>query len=243
MQQLYPDHAALALDATYADIALAGNPGDPKISLGMVASVDGASSVGGLTADLGGDADDVAFRRLRDAADAILVGAGTVRDEQYRAPNPSSDRRERRRSQGLAEAPTLVVVTRSLGIQRDAPVFAGEVAPVIITTERAAARRGDLASCADIVTLGIDDVALNDISRVLGDRGLGRILCEGGPQLNAALLRADCVDELFLTVAPLLVGGEAGRIVTSADGETPTPMALVSVYEHESELLLRYRRK
>lgn len=244
MQQLYPGPRDLQLEELYEGLTLEPGEGRASVALGMVASVDGGAAVGGLTADLGGDADAVAFRRLRGAADAILVGAGTVRDEDYGPPRGTPERRADRVGRGLTERPRLVIVTGSLTLSPEHRVFGDpDHPPLIVTHEQAPTDRADaLAQVADIVRIGRDDVDLCAALTELHDRGYRRVLCEGGPRLNGALLAEDLVDELFLTVAAILAAGETSRIIAGPAVDPPRPLQLAGVHEHDGELLLRYRR-
>jgi riboflavin-specific deaminase-like protein len=246
MRRLHPSVDDLDLDATYADLTLEpGNGARAGVALGMVSSVDGAAALAGQTAALGGPADRVAFRRLRAACDAILVGAGTVRDEDYGPPGGSAARRADRLARGLAAVPRLVIVTGRLGLDPEQRVFSDpSQRPLVVTTAQASASAAArLASVADILRVGDDAVDLPALLERLPGLGLGRVLCEGGPSLNAALLGADLVDEVFLTLYPALLGGEAPRIVAGAGATQVRPLALIAVHEHEGELLLRYRRQ
>jgi riboflavin-specific deaminase-like protein len=239
---------SLSIDDAYAGLTLpdgtTGPDGTPRgwVALGMVASVDGAGSLAGRTDQLGGEADRHAFSRLRGACDAILVGAGTVRAEDYGPPRGTAARREDRRRRGLAPAPRLVVVTGSLSLDPGARLFADpDHRPLVATHAQApASARAALAEVAEVVDTGTDTVDLGVLLGELARRGLGRVLCEGGPTLNGALLTADLVDEVFLTVAPVALGGGAPRIATG-DTETHRELELVSVVEHGHELLLRYQ--
>ena len=145
-----------------------------------------------------------------------MVGAGTLRHEGYRAVRLDEQRRAWRREQGLAEYPTLVVVSAALDLDPDAPRLRRGAG----TADRAHARRrarrtGATASAAvaDVVVCGESVVDLAVGLAELRARGLDQVLCEGGPHLFGALLAADLVDELCLTVSPLLAGPGAGRIV------------------------------
>lgn len=249
MRRLVPDVADLALEDTYAGLVLAGpSAGSERaaVTLGMVSSIDGAVAVDGTSGGLGGAADQRAFRRLRDACDAIVVGAGTVRAEDYGPPRATVARAAARRSAGLAPAPQLIVLTRRADLSPDARLFRTErdpdvPPPVVITHAGAPSHRvAALAEVAEVVTLGSEDVDLGAVLRWCHERGLPRVLCEGGPTLNGALLAAGLVDELFLTLAPSLVGGLTGRIVAGAE-LGPEELELLGVHEHEGELLLRYR--
>jgi riboflavin-specific deaminase-like protein len=249
MRRLLPDPADLELSDAYAQLVLPSPAPDAAratLALGMVTSVDGAVSVEGTSGGLGGEADRQAFRRLRDACDAILVGAGTVRAEDYGPPRAPTARAEARRARGLAAAPQLLVVTGRADLDPGARVFADEreaqvPRPVVITHEQAPPdRTAALAEVAEVVAVGERAVDLPGVLRWCLRRGLTRVLCEGGPKLNGALLAAGLVDEVFVTLAPSLAGGEAGRIV-EGPALGSLELDLVELHEHEGELLLRYR--
>jgi riboflavin-specific deaminase-like protein len=244
MRQLIPTEMHLALDATYRGLTLAARPGRPWVAIGMVSSVDGGAAVDGATESLGGAADRVAFRRLRDAADAILVGAGTVRDEHYGPPIATEGRRRDRVARGLSEVPRLVIVSGRLALDAGHRVFSRpDLRPLVATsgsTPESDVRR--LQSVADVIRVGERGVDVAELVASLPSFGLGRILCEGGPTLNAALLEADLVDEVFLTLTPSLLGGVAPRIVGDRGRHPPRDLELVEAHEHDGELLLRYRR-
>lgn len=247
MRRLFPG----PFDATpYEALSLVpeGSAG-PWIALGMVSSVDGASSRTGRTAGLGGEADALAFRRLRDACDVILVGAGTVRDEDYGPAVPDEGRRRARVERGLAPVPRLVVVTASARLGADHRLFSGDrgagrpviIAPAIVD-DACRDRLEALTDVAEVHRVGGDRIAGQDIVAVLTTIGARGVLCEGGPTLAGVLVADDLVDEVFVTLAPVLLAGGAARIVSSSDETGPLDLALVELWEAGSELLLRYRR-
>lgn len=217
----------------------------PWIRANFVASLDGAASVDGRSAPLSGHADKRLFRLLRALADVILVGAGTVRTEGY--GNTHHDVRDHtalRVEQRLAPVPRLAVVTRSADLDPASPLFAENVvAPIVLTCRAApATRRAVLADAgADVVLAGEQDVSLTCALGALARLGLQRVLCEGGPQLLAGMLAANVVDELCLTLAPILAGGNGPRIVHGTVTQPPMSMSLESVVRGD-DLLLRYRR-
>jgi riboflavin-specific deaminase-like protein len=243
VRRLIPSTAAEPVEAVYAGLTLPTRPDRPWVALGMVSSIDGAATVGGETAALGGPADHHAFRALRGACDAILVGAGTVRIEGYGPAAGTPARRRDREDRGLAPAPRLVIVSGSLDLDPRARAFSDPAHPPLVVTHAAApaAQVAALSDVAEVVMCGETEVDVLELLRALQDRGLRRILCEGGPSLNGVLLEADVVDEIFLTVDPVLLAGSAPRI---AHGPAPGPrrMRLVELREHEGELLLRYER-
>ena len=243
MRRLLPDVADEDLDDLYTDLEIpAGEGRRPHLYLDMVASVDGAATIDGRTRSLGGEADHLAFRRLRETCDAILVGAGTVRVEDYGPPRRHDGTVERRRARGLTDLPTVVVVSASLALDPSARLFQDpQLRPTILTVADAPQpRRQELSEVADLVSVGTGVVDLAAGMAALADRGWRRLLCEGGPHLNASLFALDLVDELFLTVTPTIAGETDRRIVEGAIGAR-RDAELVELRHHDGELLLRYR--
>jgi len=192
-------------------------------------------SVEGCSAGLGSPADRRAFLLQRRLADVILVGAGTVRAEDYRGA--------RKPTRGRETPPPIAVVTGSALLDPGARLFTDtHVPPIVLTLGSAPLERRERLAAAggDVVALErlTPDLLLAELAR----RGLHRVLCEGGPTLFGELVAADAVDELCLTVAPLLVGGTAGRIATGPAGEHRQPLELADTLYEDGVLLLRYRR-
>jgi riboflavin-specific deaminase-like protein len=244
VRRLLPSTAAEPVEAAYAGLTLPTRSDRPWVALGMVSSIDGAATVDGETAALGGSADQHAFRALRGACDAILVGAGTVRIERYGPAAGTPARRRDRQERGLAPAPRLVIVSGSLDLDPEARAFSDPAHPPLVLTHAAAppARVAALSHVAEVATCGETEVDVLELLRALQDRGLRRILCEGGPRLNGVLLAADVVDEIFLTIDPVLLAGSAPRIAHGQLASGPRRMRLAELREHEGELLLRYVR-
>lgn len=239
MRRLLPGPGDESLDDVYADLELPTGGARPHVYLGMVASADGSAVVDGRSTGLGGAGDRAAFRALRRTCDVILVGAGTVRQEDYRPPRAPADVVAHRTARGLAPRATIAVVTRSGRLDPASRLFADpSYRPVVVTSD--AGDVDHLAGVADVLRCGEVEVDLAGALAALATRGARRVLCEGGPTLNGTLLRAGLVDELFLTIAPTLVGSSPHRIV---DGVVPDPVGLelVELRVHDSELLLRYR--
>jgi riboflavin biosynthesis pyrimidine reductase len=238
----------------YGDLVLGGDDGTvlPWLALCMVASVDGAVTLAGRSGGLGGTADRRALSAIRDAADTILVGAGTVRAERYGSPPAPPERVARRRARGLTDRPRIVVVTRSGVLPPDLPLLSGDTAsapPVTLLCASADADgvRHALATDRSAGGVGLRVLAVGDrhidwpaALLALAADGCTRISCEGGPRLNADLLAADVVDEVFVTLAPALVGGDGPRLLVGA-AETRRPLELVALHRAGDELLLRYR--
>ncbi len=218
----------------------------PIVRVNFVASADGAVAVDGLSGALEAPGDAAVFGALRELADVVLVGAGTVRTEGYRGVRTSADKVARRRARGLADVPPVAVVTASADLDPGTALFTDTaVAPLVLTVAAAPAAATDrlAAAGAEIVTVSGDDPSVIDPAAILGAleaRGLCRVLCEGGPALFGSLLAAGLVDELCLSVAPQLVGADAGRIVAGPALDGPRPLSLVSVLAHDDGLMLRY---
>lgn len=177
------------------------DPGDaPSVRAGFVLTTDGGIAHDGSSRPLQSPADETVFHVLRAVADALLVGAGTARSEGYGPVRPRPEGRAWRADRGLPAQPPLVLVSRSLDLDPGARCLSG---PSVVVTCAAAPGRDRFP---DVVVAGDDEVDLADALRQLADRGLTRLLCEGGPHLLTALLGAGLVDELCLTSTPLLLG-------------------------------------
>ena len=169
----------------------------PWLRTNFVSTVDGAAhDVSGVTASLGGDADHEVFQLLRRLADVVIVGAGTARIEKYRAPKTP-----------------LALVSRRLDIPDQL------VGPdlMVITTADAPADRVEALRDAGVDVLAHGEIEI-DWPAVLDDfeaRGWRHLLCEGGPTLHGDLVTRDLVDEVCLTIAPMLTSGDAPRIAHS----------------------------
>lgn len=219
-------------------------PGRPWVLVNMVASIDGAITIGERSGDLGGPADQAVFSALRSVADVVMAGAGTVRAEGYGPARPSDATRAARRARGQAEVPAIAVVTRSLDLDLTAPLFTeAEVPTIVITCATADATRQDaVAAVADLMVVGGDAVDLGAALGQLHARGVQTLTCEGGPSLNGDLVVADLVDEWDLTVSPVLTGGDAGRSSRGPLPPRPVGMRLDRMLEDDGFLLTRWVR-
>ncbi len=183
----------------------------------MVTSLDGAVTASSRTEPISGPPDKYMFGLLRALADVVVVGAGTVRAEGY---GPGRERTEFAHLREAAEqtpAPTMAVVTRSGQLDPTSSLFTeAKTRTIVMTCEMAATDRIDaLANVADIEVCGEHDVNLAVAHERLRARGLQRVLVEGGPRLLGDVVMAGLLDELALSISPLVVGGEAGRIVAT----------------------------
>ena len=213
------------------------------VRVNFVASVDGAVTVSGKSSGLQTHGDNVIFAALRDLADVVLVGAGTARTEGYRALKQSDERQARRQANGLDPNLPLAIVTRSLGVDPDSALFTGAVPTLIFTCAAAkpAAHR-ELATVAEIIVCGDDEVDLSQVHGVLTGRGHARVLCEGGPSLFADLARTGNVTELCLTISPLVAGPGSGRIMGGPEwASDAAKVELAGLLEEDGALFARYQ--
>lgn len=242
MQRCFPDPLASpdddALAAAYAWPAEVA--GRPVLRANMVASLDGAISVEGRSAGLGSSGDQRIFAVLRDLADVLLVGAGTIRAEGYGGIRLDAARLARRHRWGLGAAPRVAVVTGG-GLDAGLGIFTdSEAPPLVITTAAGADRMSGYP--ATIIQAGADAVDLTMMVQALADLGLHRVLCEGGPGLLGRLLSAELLDELCLTRSPQTVGGPPTTMLGGAALAEPVRWELQTLHLEQGNLFSRYRR-
>ena len=218
----------------------------PYVILNMISTVDGRASIAGRSAAIGDRADRVLFHALRASVDGVIAGAGTVRVERYGRIIASAAGRALRLQRGLSEEPLACIVSGALELSAEIPLLADPAARVAILTPSAASVTG---AAAQIDYIRAERNGKLDLPRALaelsGQFGVRTLLCEGGPHLNAELLQAGLVDELFLSFAPKLAGGEdvtgeSLRILAGGEFEDPLALELLTVLEHDSYLFLRY---
>jgi len=237
-------------DAAAADLVAAlakiyAYPDRLWVKANFVASVDGAVTAEGKSAGLSGAADRLVFTVLRSLADVVVAGAGTVRAERYRQAQPREVWQQLRA--GRPEAPPIAVVTRRLEVDLSERLFGhgpGLARTIVITTELAGEDRLREASrVADVVVAGRETVPAKAAVDALVARGHRKILVEGGPTLLGQLAAEHLLDELCLTLSPVLEGGHAAGRLTARRGPTElTAMRLASVLEDDGFLLSRYIR-
>ena len=208
----------------------------------FIASLDGGATVEGLSGALAGPGDRAVFVVLRGLADVVVVGAGTVRSEGYSGAQLSVAQRQHRQARNQSEIPPIAIVTKSGHLDRDLAVFTRtEVPPLVLTCSAAADEtRSRLAGLAgEVIDCSGDDPSEVDVAAVvtkLQARGLRRILTEGGPTLLGAFVDGELLDELCLTIAPLVVGGQARRIA-SGTGQLQTRMRCAHVLTDDAGYL------
>jgi riboflavin-specific deaminase-like protein len=210
--------------------------GRPHVALNMITSLDGRATLAGRTAALGNLSDRQLFHALRARADAVMAGAQTMRIERYgpivRDPVLLAERAAR----GLEPQPLAVTVSRSLRIDPDLPLLADPESHLVVLTPST----GRLAPCAAHVSY-LRGPDLGPLFARLGDElGVRSLVTEGGPTLNAELLRSALIDEVYLSIAPLLLGGPDPLTIVAGPAMT-TRLELAGLLGHESHLYARYR--
>ena len=236
MRRLFPDPAAVDDDDALA--AAYRLPPGRSVRVNFVVSLDGAITVGGRSEGLGSPGDHRVFRLLRALADVVLVGAGTATAEGYRPIAADSAVGRLRASLGRSPTAPVAVVSRRGSVPDS--LVAGASGTLLATCGAADPDRRAALTDAGVTVLvcGEDDVDLPLVLDRLAERGLEQVLCEGGPQLLHAALDAGVVDELDLSIAPALVGGEA-RLLDAGLAHVVRPR-LVQVLEEDGVLFTRY---
>jgi riboflavin-specific deaminase-like protein len=242
MRLLYPECRPTSPTELASGLRLGDRaPADrPYLVLNMVSSLDGKATIDWRTKGLSTELDRQLFHCLRTQADAIMVGAGTVRAERYGRMAKSDELREARAQEGLERDPLAVVVSARLDLPADLPLLNEPEQRVVIAT-------GSDASLPDGLTSGVvyertgDDLPLL-AARLRQEHGVRSVVCEGGPTLNFHLLSAGLVDELWLTLNPKLAGGAAALTIVAGRGLVePLELEPISVAEGEGDLFTRWR--
>jgi riboflavin biosynthesis pyrimidine reductase len=212
----------------------------------MVAGLDGTAAVGGRVGSLSTAPDQALFRRMRQIADIVLVGAETVRREGYGSVRLDEEAQEQRRRLGQSATPPLALVSRSLAFDWTAKVFADapdDARTHLITCEAAdPGRRAEAEQHAEVIVAGDDRVEPSAAMRALADLGRRVVLCEGGPTWLGELVAADRLDELCLSVAPLM-GGDPLPVSVTPPGAGLAQFELKGTMVEDDTLFLRYERR
>ncbi len=222
----------------------------PYTAVNMVSTVDGKVVAGGpgTTRLIGSDTDHALMSRIELQADCVLLGAGLIRADDPPYPRLSAERQRQREARGLRPQPLWAIVSGAGEFPRlpQALAAGGRTGTALFTTAAmTSTRRETLEEHTRIYVCGTQRVEVPQMGAILRDElGVGSMICLGGPGLNATLIEAGAVDELFLTLAPKLQGGS--NVPTLLEGRAYPPeglplLELLSLYSEGSELYLRYR--
>ncbi len=235
------------MEEAYADLDLPpGRPGRPYTIINAIGTLDGRGAVGNKSTPIGSQIDHRLMRNIRANADAVLVGAGTLRSEDLTL-SVDEPLARRRRERGLHEQPIPIILTGSGNIPADRKMLRTSVEgnPLIFTGSRISQR--NLARLSETATLRVSTATSFpepvEILEILAEEfAVRRLLVEGGPRVNRSFLEKELVDELFLTLAPKIVGGDSRCLVEGKDlPQDGGALSLVSVHLSDSEVYLRYR--
>jgi riboflavin-specific deaminase-like protein len=240
VQLIYPERRATTPEELAAGLRLheLAPPERPYLGLNMVSSLDGKATLDWRTKGLSTEVDRRLFHHLRTQADAVMVGAGTVREERYGRITKNEELADKRVTEGRAAEALAVVVSGRLDLPHDLPLLNEPEQAVLIATGMEHSLE-DTRAAVEYARVGDD---LPRLMAELHDRGVRSVLCEGGPTLNSFLFAAGLVDELFLTMNPKVVSGAAAlTIVAGRELVEPAELDLVSVAEGDGELFTRWR--
>ncbi len=241
VRRLVPDEAETTVAEQLAELDLKqlAHPDRPYLILNFATTLDGRAAISGRSGAIGSDTDTEILQRLRTHVDAVMIGAGTMRAERYGRMVSDPALRAYRERIGLAHDPLGVIVSNRLELPWDAGLFTDGGGRIVIFT----ASEEEPPETATPVTVvrhpeGVElDRAL---AWLLEERGIKSVLCEGGPTLHGRLREGGLADELFLTIAPKIAGGEGPRILEGALADVDQ-VELAWLLESEGELFARYR--
>jgi riboflavin-specific deaminase-like protein len=241
VQLIYPERSATSPEELAADMRLheLAPPDRPYLGVNMVSSLDGKATLDWRTKALSSDVDRRLFHHLRTQADAVMVGAGTAREERYGRMTKNDELRQKRQNEGFVPDALAVVVSGRLALPADLPLLNEPEQTVVIATGSEESISG-VAGRVEYARVG------DDLPRLMAylreEHGVRSVLCEGGPTLNSFLFAAGLVDELFLTMNPKVIAGAAAlTIVAGRELVEPAELDLVSVAEAHGELYTRWR--
>jgi riboflavin biosynthesis pyrimidine reductase len=219
---------------------------DVWLRANMVSSLDGAAQHDGRSQPISSDTDMRIFGTLRGLADVIVVGAETVRLEGYRPARAREAFAERRKAAGQAPAPAIAIVSASLNLDFSLPLFTSPLVPTLVLTGATAPpekiREAREAGAEVLIAGDGARVETDKAVRALAERGLKRQLTEGGPRLLAQFVADGVLDELCLTISPVLTAGRSQRIADGPGPAVPDRFALASILEEAGFLFTQYRR-
>ena len=244
MRRLLPEPAA---DVTVPELIAELHPSDdpredrPHVMTNFVLTLDGKATIGGVSGPIGTRRDTAMLVGLRTRVDAVMIGAGTMREECYGRVMADPAKRERREEDGLPRDPLMVLVSGRLDLPWEAPLFTEGGGQVLIFTTS-----DDDPPATETPVQLVRGEGMVDLSaaleRLRTEHGVRSLLCEGGPNLHAQLLQAGLVDELFVTHAPKLAGGEGpGLVAGLPEAERPLELIWLVAEPETDELFARYR--
>jgi riboflavin-specific deaminase-like protein len=241
VRRLLPDPGPTSVGQQIDQLELAAQAHDhrPYVITNFAITLDGRATIHGRSGPIGSEVDTEMLVGLRTKVDAMMIGAGTLRVERYGRVVPDPEKRARRERDGLSHDPLAVVVSGRLDIPWDAPLFTEGAGRVLIFTTSQTEAPETRTPVRVVRHQGHVDLAAA-LTYLRTERGVRSMLCEGGPTVHSQLIEAGLVDELFVTHAPKLAGGEGPGLVTGLP-ELERPLELAWLLEQDGELFARYR--
>jgi|SRR5215210_4103445 len=241
MRRLLPDPGPTSIPEQLAELDLVASAPDqrPYLITNFVITLDGKATLHGRSGAIGSDTDTRMLVGLRTKAEAVMIGAGTMRAERYGRPISDPEQRARREREGLPHDPLMVIVSGRLDLPWDAPLFTEGGGRVLIFTASDAEPPETNTPVRVVRHEGRVDLS-EALTHLRTEGGIRALLCEGGPRLHAQLIEAGLVDELFVTHAPKLAGGEGPNLVVGLS-ELERPLKVAWILEQDGELFVRYR--
>jgi riboflavin-specific deaminase-like protein len=241
VRRLFPDEGETTVAEQLAELDLKplAHPDRPYLILNFATTLDGRAAISGKSGAIGSDTDTEMLQRLRTRVDAVMIGAGTMRAERYGRIVSDPQLRAYRERTGLAHDPLAVIVSNRLELPWDAGLFTDGGGRVVVFT--ASDEKPPETATPVTIVRHPDGVELDRaLEWLLTERGIRSVLCEGGPTLHGRLREDGLADELFLTIAPKIAGGEGPRILEGALPDIDL-VKLAWLLASESELFARYR--
>jgi riboflavin-specific deaminase-like protein len=241
VRRLLPDAGETTVAEQLARLELKelAHPDRPYLILNFASTLDGRAAISGKSGAIGSDTDTEMLQRLRTRVDAVMIGAGTMRAERYGRIVSDPGLRAYRERTGLTHDPLGVIVSNRMELPWDAGLFTDGGGRVVIFT--ASDQEPPETATPVTVVRHPDGVELDRaLEWLLTERGIKSVLCEGGPTLHGRLREGGLADELFLTIAPKIAGGEGPRVLEGALPDVDQ-VELAWLLESDSELFTRYR--
>jgi riboflavin-specific deaminase-like protein len=240
MRRLLPDPGPTSVPEQLEGLSLVDRPPDerPYVVTNFAITLDGRATLRGRSGAIGSDTDTELLVGLRTKVDAVMIGAGTMRAERYGRVLADSEKRSRRERRGLPHDPLMVIVSGRLDLPWDAPLFTDGGGRVLIFTSSDVEPPTTRTPVRVVNHPGRVDLAAA-LRHLRVERGVRALLCEGGPRLHAQLIDAGLVDELFVTHAPKLAGGDGPSLAVGLS-ELARPVELTWLLHEDGELFARY---
>jgi riboflavin-specific deaminase-like protein len=241
VRRLLPDPGPTSVDEQLDALELAAEAPErrPYVITNFAITLDGRATIHGRSGPIGSDTDTQLLVGLRTKVDAVMIGAGTLRAERYGRVVPDPEKRARRERDGLPHDPLAVVVSGRLDVPWDASLFTDGGGRVLIFSV-SETEAPETKTPVEIVRHQDRVDLAGALAHLRSERNVRTLLCEGGPRIHAQLIEEGLVDELFVTHAPKLAGGDGPGLVTGLP-ELERPVELAWLLEQDGELFARYR--